>query len=106
MGSGARARNRTGTITATTAAPLACMNCTATDGRRCQFLFYVNGVEYTTCTLDYTDGTEPPWCATKVDGQGSWLHTQGEAAYGYCSADCPTGNTQGEAPACDFRETG
>jgi len=97
--------NGTGTTAPpATTVPVACTNCSSVDGLPCQFPFYVNGQEYNTCTLDYTDGTEDPWCATKVDGQGSWLHGQ-SGSYGYCSPDCPTAATTG-ATACPFRETG
>ena len=54
-----------------------CANCTTTDGRRCQFPFFIDGKEYNSCTLDFTaEGTTTPWCATRVDGMGNWLSRQ------------------------------
>jgi len=79
-----------------------CTNCTTTDGRRCQFPFFVDGKEYNSCTLDLTpEGTTTPWCATKVDGMGNWLSRQGSDAHGDCNDDCPV-----DTRACPFRETG
>jgi len=86
----------------TTTPETPCTNCTTTDGRRCQFPFFVDGKEYNSCTLDHTiEGTTTPWCATRVDGMGNWLSRQGSDAHGFCSSDCPV-----DAPACPFRETG
>merc|ERR1711971_1006802 len=80
----------------------ACTNCTTTDGRRCQFPFFIDGKEYNSCTLDFTAaGTTTPWCATRVDGMGNWLSRQGSDTHGFCSSDCPV-----DTPACPFRETG
>jgi len=86
----------------TTTPETACTNCTTTDGRRCQFPFFIDGKEYNSCTLDHTaEGTTTPWCATRVDGMGNWLSRQGSDAHGFCSSDCPV-----DTPACPFRETG
>ena len=55
-----------------------CANCTTTDGRRCQFPFFIDGKEYNSCTLDLTaEGTTTPWGATRVDGAGNWLSRLG-----------------------------
>ena len=94
-----------------------CANCTTTDGRRCQFPFFIDGKEYNSCTLDLTaEGTTTPWCATRVDGAGNWLsrlgnslillvtslmHRQGSDAHGFCNSDCAVGTL-----ACPFREVG
>jgi len=86
----------------TTTPETPCTNCTTTDGRRCQFPFFIDGKEYNSCTLDHTaEGTTTPWCATRVDGMGNWLSRQGSDAHGFCSSDCPV-----DTPACPFRETG
>ena len=61
----------------TTTPETPCTNCTTTDGRRCQFPFFIDGKEYNSCTLDHTaEGTTTPWCATRVDGMGNWLSRQ------------------------------
>jgi len=86
----------------TTTPPTPCTNCTTTDGRRCQFPFFIDGKEYNSCTLDLTaEGTTTPWCATRVDGVGNWLSRQGSDSHGSCNSDCPV-----DTPACPFREVG
>ena len=38
----------------------------------------------------------------QVDGEGTWLHLQGEAAFGYCRQECPTTEASAEG-ACPHR---
>lgn len=73
------------------------------NGTACQFPFYINGKEYNTCTMDYTAPGETPWCATKVDGAGNFLHLQ-SAAWGYCESNCPADTDSSATLACPHSE--
>merc|ERR1712110_1274639 len=78
-----------------------CVDCLTIDGINgtCQFPFFVNGKEYSTCTMDYTAPGETPWCATKVDGLGNLLHLQ-SPSWGYCESTCPTDTDDSTTVAC------
>merc|ERR1711990_1047255 len=80
-----------------------CVDCQTMNGTACQFPFFINGKEYNTCTMDYTAPGETPWCATKVDGAGNFLHLQ-SAAWGYCESNCPTDTDSSATLACPHSE--
>merc|ERR1712183_1215868 len=80
-----------------------CVDCQTINGTACQFPFHINGKEYNTCTMDYTAPGETPWCATKVDGAGNFLHLQ-SAAWGYCESNCPTDTDSSATLACPHTE--
>merc|ERR1711990_561706 len=80
-----------------------CVDCQTMNGTACQFPFFINGKEYNTCTMDYTAPGETPWCATRVDGAGNFLHLQ-SAAWGYCESNCPTDTDSSATLACPHSE--
>merc|ERR1712183_1193580 len=80
-----------------------CVDCQTINGTACQFPFHINGKEYNTCTMDYTAPGETPWCATKVDGAGNFLHLQ-SAAWGYCESNCPADTDSSATLACPHTE--
>merc|ERR1739844_256564 len=77
-----------------------CVDCQTTNGTACQFPFYLNGKEYNTCTMDYTSPGETPWCATRVDGVGNFLHLAPGSAWGYCQSNCPADTDSSATLAC------
>merc|ERR1719430_525648 len=83
-----------------------CMNCTTTNGKLCQFPFFVNGAQYDSCTMDYTSPGESPWCALKVDGSGNWIAALGDDSFGYCDSTCPTDQSPGQVTACPHKDIG
>merc|ERR1711963_330936 len=81
-----------------------CVDCQTINSTACQFPFYLNGKEYNTCTMDYTSPGETPWCATKVDGMGNFLHLAPGAAWGYCESSCPVDTDSSATLACPHSE--
>merc|ERR1711993_113071 len=77
-----------------------CVDCQTINGTACQFPFHINGKEYTTCTMDYTSPGETPWCATKVDGMGTFLHLAPGSTWGYCQSNCPADTDSSATLAC------
>merc|ERR1711990_920475 len=77
-----------------------CVDCQTINGTACQFPFFLNGKEYNTCTMDYTSPGETPWCATKVDGVGNFLHLAPGSAWGYCQSNCPADTDSSATLAC------
>merc|ERR1712192_372877 len=81
-----------------------CVDCQTINGTACQFPFYLNGKEYNTCTMDYTAPGETPWCATKVDGMGNFLHLAPGSTWGYCESNCPADTDSSATLACPHSE--
>merc|ERR1712038_1276768 len=77
-----------------------CVDCQTINGTACQFPFFLNGKEYNACTMDYTSPGETPWCATKVDGVGNFLHLAPGSAWGYCQSNCPADTDSSATLAC------
>merc|ERR1719362_2854208 len=77
-----------------------CVDCQTINGTACQFPFHINGKEYNTCTMDYTAPGETPWCATKVDGMGNFLHLAPGSTWGYCESNCPADTDSSATLAC------
>merc|ERR1712184_61413 len=77
-----------------------CVDCQTINGTACQFPFFLNGKEYNTCTMDYTSPGETPWCATKVDGMGNYLHLAPGSTWGYCESNCPADTDSSATLAC------
>merc|ERR1739846_83555 len=81
-----------------------CVDCQTINGSACQFPFFLNGKEYNTCTMDYTSPGETPWCATKVDGMGNYLHLAPGSTWGYCESNCPADTDSSATLACPHSE--
>merc|ERR1711894_812322 len=81
-----------------------CVDCQTINGTACQFPFYLNGKEYNKCTMDYTVPGETPWCATKVDGMGNYLHLAPGSSWGYCESNCPADTDSSATLACPHSE--
>merc|ERR1712183_1218413 len=81
-----------------------CVDCQTMNGTACQFPFFINGKEYNTCTMDYTAPGETPWCATKVDGAGNFLHLAPGSTWGYCESNCPADTDSSATLACPHSE--
>merc|ERR1712007_388468 len=81
-----------------------CVDCQTINGTACQFPFHINGKEYNTCTMDYTAPGETPWCATKVDGMGNFLHLAPGSTWGYCESNCPADTDSSATLACPHSE--
>merc|ERR1719266_3277650 len=77
-----------------------CVDCQTINGTACQFPFFLNGKEYNTCTMDYTSPGETPWCATKVDGMGNYLHLAPGSTWAYCESNCPADTDSSATLAC------
>merc|ERR1712088_856466 len=77
-----------------------CVDCQTINGTACQFPFFLNGKEHNTCTMDYTSPGETPWCATKVDGMGNYLHLAPGSTWGYCESNCPADTDSSATLAC------
>ena len=56
----------------------------------CIFPFTFGDKEHNKCIWQ---GTDKPWCSTKVDREG--LHVDGQGQWGYCGSQCPI-TTQGD----------